>query len=157
MERRPGDLLLSKLQISYYPEPDSHIRTKVKLEPDLSNYAVKKELGNATGTDTSDLAAKKHFIALKGEVGKLDINKWVNVSTGLNDLDLERKVDKLDVGKLETVPKDLKKLSDVMDKEVVEKAVYNTLKTGTNCKIGTTINVGMSVKSKKRSCVKKIL
>ena len=149
--------MLSKLQISYYPEPDSHIRNKVKLEPDLSNYAVKKELGNATGTETSDLAAKKHFIALKGEVGKLDINKWVNVSTGLNDLDLERKVDKLDVGKLETVPKDLKKLSDVMDKEVVEKAVYNTLKTGTNCKIGTTINVGMSVKFKKQSSVKKIL
>ena len=65
-----------------------------------------------------------------------------------------KKVDKLDVGKLETFPKDLKKLSDVMDKEVVEKAVYNTLKTGTNCKIGTTINVGMSLKSKKRSCVK---
>ena len=83
--------MLSKLQISYYPEPDSHIRNKVKLVLDLSNYALKKELGHTTGTDTSDLAAKKHFIALKGEVGKLDINKWVSVSTDLNDLDLERK------------------------------------------------------------------
>ena len=81
--------MLSKLQISCYPEPDSHIRNKVKLVLALSNYALKKELGHATGTDTSDLAAKKLFIALKGEDGKLDINKWVNVSTGLNDLDLE--------------------------------------------------------------------
>ena len=26
----------------YYPEPDSHIRDKVKVVPDLSNYATKK-------------------------------------------------------------------------------------------------------------------
>ena len=28
--------------MSYYPEPDSHIRDKVKVEVDLSNYATKK-------------------------------------------------------------------------------------------------------------------
>ena len=42
----------------YYPEPDSHIRDKVKVVLDLSNYAIKKELDQATGVDTSDLAAK---------------------------------------------------------------------------------------------------
>ena len=47
----------------------------------MSNYATKKELEHATGVDTSDLAAKKYFIALKAEVGKLDINKLVNVPT----------------------------------------------------------------------------
>ena len=26
----------------YYPEPDSHIRDKVKVVSDLSNYATKK-------------------------------------------------------------------------------------------------------------------
>ena len=26
----------------YYPEPDSHIRDKVKIVSDLSNYATKK-------------------------------------------------------------------------------------------------------------------
>ena len=45
-----------------------------------------KKLDHATGVDTSDLAAKKDFIALKTEVGKLDINKLVNVPTSLNDL-----------------------------------------------------------------------
>ena len=25
----------------YYPEPDSHIRNKIKVELDLSNYATK--------------------------------------------------------------------------------------------------------------------
>ena len=29
--------------MSYYAEPDSHIRDKVKVVLDLSNYATKKE------------------------------------------------------------------------------------------------------------------
>ena len=28
--------------MGYYPEPDSHIRDKVKIVLDLSNYATKK-------------------------------------------------------------------------------------------------------------------
>ena len=48
--------------MSYYPEPDSHIRDKVKVVVlDLSNYATKNELDHATGVDTSDLADKKDF------------------------------------------------------------------------------------------------
>ena len=38
--------------MSYYPEPDSHIRDKVKLVLNLSNYAIKKELKHAAGVDT---------------------------------------------------------------------------------------------------------
>ena len=38
--------------MSYYPEPDSHIRDKVKLVLNLSNYAIKKELKHATGVGT---------------------------------------------------------------------------------------------------------
>ena len=45
--------------MSYYPEPDSHIRDKVKVALDLSNYATKIELEHATGIDRSDLVAKK--------------------------------------------------------------------------------------------------
>ena len=52
-------LLQSILRMSYYPEPDSHIRDKVKVVLDLSNYVTKKELEHATCIDTSDLAAKK--------------------------------------------------------------------------------------------------
>ena len=83
--------------MSYYPEPNSHIREKVKVVLDLSNYATKKELIHAIGFETSDLAAKKDFIALKAEVEKLDINKLV-----------------------------LKKLSDVADNEVVRNKVRDT-------------------------------
>ena len=81
----------------------------------MSNYATKKELEHITVADTSDLAAKKDFIALRVEVGKLDINELVNIPTGLNDL--KTKVHDLDVGKSKTVHKDLKKLSDVVVKK----------------------------------------
>ena len=36
-----------------------------------------KELGDTTGVDTSDLAAKKDFIALKAKLDKLNVNKLV--------------------------------------------------------------------------------
>ena len=87
--------------MSYYPEPAIHVRYKVKVVLDLSNYALKKELDYATGVDTPDLAGKKNFIVLKAEVGKLDINKLANVPTSLNDF--KTKVDDLGFGKLKTV------------------------------------------------------
>ena len=97
----------------------------------MSNYATKKELEHATGIDTSDLPAKKFFIALKDELGKLDINKLTNVPTSLNNL--KTNVDYLDVGKLKSVPVDLKKLSDVVvDNEVVKNRKLKTLKTKVN-------------------------
>ena len=85
--------------MTYYPEPDSHFRDKVKLVLDLSNYGTKKELDHATYADTSDLAAKKDFIALKAEFDKLDINKLVNIPTSLEKFE------------------NLKTLSDVVDNE----------------------------------------
>ena len=90
----------------------------------MSNYTTKKELDHATGADTSDLAAKKDFIALKAEVDKLVINKLVNVPTSLKSL--KTTVDDLNVGKLKTVPVDLKKISDVVDAEVVKNTKFNT-------------------------------
>ena len=62
----------------------------------MSNYATKKELKHTVGVATSNLVAKKDFIALKAEFDKLDINKLVNVTTSLNNL--KTKVDQLDVG-----------------------------------------------------------
>ena len=61
------------------------------------------------------LAAKKDFIALKVEVDKLEINKFVSLNN------LKTKVDDLDVGKLKTVPVDLKIL--------VMQSIMNLLKT----------------------------
>ena len=36
------ELMSSKLWMSYYPEPDSHIKDKVQSVLDLTNYAPKK-------------------------------------------------------------------------------------------------------------------
>ena len=102
--------------MSYYPEPDSHIRDIIKVV-----------LEHASGIDIYDLASRKYFIALKTEVDKLDINKLTNVPASLNYL--KTKVDHLDVGKVKIVPVDLQKLSNVVDKEVVKNTKFNTLKT----------------------------
>ena len=108
--------------MSYYPEPESHIRDKIKVVFDLLHYDTKKELLNvATDVDRSNLAAKKDFIALKVQVKKLDLNKLVNVPTGLNNR--KTRVDHLGVDKLKTVPVDLKKSSDVVSEEYLKQIV----------------------------------
>ena len=45
---------------------------------------------------------------------------------------LKTKVDDLDVGKSKTVSVDLKKLSDVVDNEVVRNTIFNTLNATVN-------------------------
>ena len=67
---------------------------------------------------------------MKAEVDKLDITKLVNVPTCLTNL--KTKVDDLDVSKLKAVPVDLKKLSDLVAKELVKNTKFNTLKTKVN-------------------------
>ena len=63
----------------------------------MSNYATKLDLKNASGVDTSKLAAKSDLPSLK------------------------EKVDKIDVEKFKNVPIDLSKLSNVVKNEVVKK------------------------------------
>ena len=54
----------------------------------------------------------------------------VDVPTSFNNV--KTKVDDLDVDKLKTVPVDLKKLSDVVDNEVVKNTKFSTLNTKLN-------------------------
>ena len=61
------NLLLYKF--SYFSEPYTRDKNK-KVELDLSNYATKFDLKNATGLDTSKLAKKANLASLKLEVGK---------------------------------------------------------------------------------------
>ena len=51
----------------------------------------------------------------------------VNVPTILNNV--KAKVDDLDVRRLKFVPVELKKLNDILDKEAVQNAKFNMLKT----------------------------
>ena len=108
----------------YFPEPKS-LGERMKIELDLSNYATKAGLKNATGVDTSKFAKKIDLVNLKSNVDKcrLDIDKLKNVLISLSNL--KSKVDKLDVDKLVPVPVDLSKLSDVVKNDVVKKDVYN--------------------------------
>ena len=54
------------------------------------------------------------------------IIKLVNVPSSLNNL--KTNVDGLDVGNLKTVPVRLKKLSDLVDNEIVKNTKFKTLK-----------------------------
>ena len=92
----------------YFPEPKSY-GGKVKVELDLSNYATKVDLKNATGVDTSKFAKKSDSASSKSNVVKLDIDKLKNVTTNLSNL--RNEVNKLDVHKLVPAPVDLSKLS----------------------------------------------
>ena len=42
--------------MSFYPEPDSHIRNEIKEDLDLFNYATGVDLMKETCVDTSKLA-----------------------------------------------------------------------------------------------------
>ena len=86
----------------YFPTPSSH-KENIKVEIDLSNYATKKDMNDITHVDTSNFAWK------------------TNLSS------LETEVDKLDIGKLASVPVDLSKLSNVVKNDVVQKTVYDKL------------------------------
>ena len=53
--------LITKISLdktSYFPEPYNRSRNKIKVELDLSNYATRSDLKNATGVDTSKFVKK---------------------------------------------------------------------------------------------------
>ena len=86
----------------YFPKPYSH-KENIKVEIDLSNYAIKEDIKNITYVDTSSFALKTNLSSLKTEVDKLNIDKLV------------------------PVPTDLRKLSNVVKNDVVKKAAYDKL------------------------------
>ena len=58
----------------------------INVQVDLSNYATKTDLRNATGIDTSKLVEKSDLDNLKVEVDKLDIDKLITVPVNLSKL-----------------------------------------------------------------------
>ena len=86
-----------------FPKPFRCFGGNIKVKIDLSNYATKTDLKNATHVDTLRFALKTNLASLKTEVDKLDIDKLV------------------------PFPVDLSKLSDVVKNAVVKKAVYEKL------------------------------
>ena len=95
----------------------------MKVELDLSNYAVKADLKNTIGIDTSIFAKEVDLVILKSDVERLDFDELKNVPTSV--CNLKSKVDKLDVDELVPVPVDLNKLSDIVKHDVDKRDVYN--------------------------------
>ena len=96
--------------MSYYP-PYKGSSNNVKVELDLTNYAIKNDLKNITHVDVSSFASKTNLTALKSEVDKIDIDK------------------------LKTAPVDLAKLTNVIENDLVKKSVYNTKVTSIETQI----------------------
>ena len=87
----------------YFPQPYEPFGGNTDVKVDLSNYATKADLKDATGIDTSNFAIKSNSASLKSEVDKLHIDKLI------------------------PVPVDLSKVSDVVKNDVVKKTVYDKL------------------------------
>ena len=125
--------------IEYFSERKS--LGKVKVELDLSNYATKIDLKNATGIDASSFAKKTDLADLANI--KSDVDQLKNVPTNLSNL--KSKVDKLDVDKLAPVPVDLSKLSDVVKNDVVKKDLYKAKIKNIEDKIPNITNLATKV------------
>ena len=87
----------------YFPKPYKTFRGNINVKVDLSYYATKLDLKNATGIDTFKLALKSNVASLKAETDQIDIDK------------------------LKTVPVDLSKLNNLVNNEVIKKTVYDKL------------------------------
>ena len=62
---------------------------------------------------------------LKSDVNKLDFDKLKNIPCGLSSC--LNKGEKLDIGKLETAPIEMSKLTNVVKYDVLKKSEYNKL------------------------------
>ena len=87
----------------YFPKPYEPFGGEINVKVDLSNYATKTDLKNATHVDVSSFALKSDLASLKIEADKLDIDK------------------------LAPDPVDLGKLSDVVKNDIVKKTEYDKL------------------------------
>ena len=70
----------------YLPKLYEPFGGDISVKVDLSNYAINYDLKNATGIDTSKLAAKSDLASLKAEMDKLDTDKLVPVTVELSKL-----------------------------------------------------------------------
>ena len=95
---------------TYYP-PYKNSSNDIKVELDLTNYAIKTDLKNITHVDASSYASKTNLAALKSEVDKIDINKLI------------------------TAPVDLAKLTNAVENDLVKKTDYNTKVTSIETQI----------------------
>ena len=100
--------------------PHTHSKKK-EVELDLSSYATKSDLENATCVDISEFVKKMIYLG----VDKLDIDKLKNAPSGLRNL--KSKLNKSDVHMLVSVSVDLSKLNDVVKNDAGKKTEHDEL------------------------------
>ena len=87
----------------YFPKPFRSFGGNINVKVDLSGYATKVDIKNISHVNTSSFALKTNLASLRSEV------------------------DKLDIGKLLSLPFDWSKLSNVVKNEVAKKTMYDKL------------------------------
>ena len=102
---------LYNIKMTTYYRPYKSSSNNVKVELDLTNYAIKTDLKNITHVDVSSFASKTNLAALKTEI------------------------DKIDTDKLKTAPTDLAKLTNAIENDVVKKTDYSTKITSIEAQI----------------------
>ena len=70
----------------YFSKPYEPLGGDINVKVDLSNYAIELGFKNATGVDTSKLAAKSDLASLKAKVDKIVVDKLKIVPNDLSNL-----------------------------------------------------------------------
>ena len=68
-----------------FPKPNKSFEGNINVNVDLSNYAVKADLKNDAGVNTSRLAAKSDVASLKAERNKIDVDKLKSLPVDLKE------------------------------------------------------------------------
>ena len=63
----------------YFPKPYKPFGGDISVKLGLSNYGAKTDLEKARRVDISNLAAKSYLASLKAEVDKIDVGKLKTV------------------------------------------------------------------------------
>ena len=116
----------------FFLEPYGPFGGDINVTVDLSNYATKTDLKNATHVNTSSVALKTNLDNLKTEVDKLEIDKLIPVPTDLSNL---RNVVRNDVVKKTVYDKLVAKVYNIDTSGFVLKTKYHADKTELENKI----------------------
>ena len=117
-----NETLLYKMG-QYFSKPHEPFGEDINVKVDLSNYATRADLKDATGIDTSNFALKLNLASLENEVDKLDIAKLVPVPVDL------RNVVKNDVVKKTVYDKIVLKVNNIDISRFPLKTKYDTDKS----------------------------
>ena len=110
----------------YFPKSYRTFARDTNVKVDLSNYATKTDLKNATGVDASKLAVKSDLAKLKVEIDKIDVDKLKSVSVDLSKLS---KVENNNIVKNTVHDKLVAKVNDIDNSGFVLKTKYDRAKS----------------------------